>query len=86
VLRLAASCHALRRTYLALGLERPFALHLVAPVVAVLRLDPGSSTWDIATGTPLRDDALDLMLADGSPQGLAVVEGLRRSPVRCVES
>jgi hypothetical protein len=45
-------------------LERALALHFVALVVAVLRLDPAALTGDVAARPPLGDDALQLVLAD----------------------
>ena len=52
----------------ALDLHRPLALHLVAPVRLVLRLDPGSPAGQVTARAPLRDNALQFMLAHGRPQ------------------
>jgi hypothetical protein len=59
---------------------------LVALVVALLRLDPGSPARDVAAGAALRDHALQLVLAHGLPQRRAVVERLRRPPEATVRS
>jgi hypothetical protein len=68
---------------LAADLERGLALQFVAPVVAVLRLDPRAApALDVAARAALGDDALELVLADRLPERLAVLERLRRPPLR----
>jgi hypothetical protein len=61
--------------------QRAFALHLPAPLVAVLRLDPATLPGHVPARPALRDDALELLLADRLPQRLAIVECLWRPPL-----
>jgi hypothetical protein len=49
-------CHGSDELPLSPERHRALALHLVAPVVAVLRLDPSAPTRDVATRAARRDD------------------------------
>src|SRR5436305_1375658 len=57
-------------------------LERVAPVGAVLRLDPAAPTGEVMAAALLRDDALQTEAADGIPQRLAARIGLCRRPRR----
>src|ERR1051326_2700359 len=43
------------------------ALHLPAPLGAVLRLDPAALAWALAVRAPFRDDPFELELRGSSP-------------------
>ena len=49
-------------------LQRAFALDLVPPVVAVLRLHPSPLAGAVPLAAPLRDHPLQLLLTDGAEQ------------------
>jgi hypothetical protein len=49
------------------GTERTHAFEFVAPVGAVLHLHPSPLAWEVRLVLPLRDDAVEVVLANRGP-------------------